>query len=159
MEECRSQSYEGAGNMAGAKKWMYCHNTESVPQSSLLLLHESRFKLGCIKIMQANRNAAWVMLDSVKQVGLFFQYSPKKQHCLEKVVDEVNQKRKPEWDVGGRGTRLINITKVNTLCYTRWVEMHAALQDLVIMFEHITECLSLEETTGMPSQWLRPMVY
>ena len=74
------------------------------------------------------------MLDTVKQVGIFFRYSRKKQHCLEKVVDEVNQKRNTEADVGGRGTHFINMKKVKPLCDTRWVERHAALHELVIMF-------------------------
>ena len=86
-------------------------------QKLTILLHESRFKLGCIKIMQAIPEMQ-VMLDTVKQGGLFFRYSPKKQHRLEKVVDEVNQKRKTGRCWWWRGT-----------FYKHEERKHCAIQD------------------------------
>ena len=50
---------DGADNMAGAKSECPARIRKVYTQSSLLLLHESRFKLSCLKIMQATRNAGY----------------------------------------------------------------------------------------------------
>ena len=76
-----------------------------------------------------------IMLENLKAVGLFFQYSPKRQRQLEEEITDLNE---------GRADPL-KIRKVKTLCETRWVERHTSLQDfnqsysaLLICFENIS---------------------
>ena len=137
MEECRSQSYDGAGTMAGAKSGCAARIRKVYPKAHYYYSMNHDLNLTVSKSCKLPEMQ--VMLDTVKQFGFFFRYSPKKQHCLEKVVDVVNQKCKTEADVGGRETHFINMKKVNILCDTILVERHVALHDLVIMFEPITE--------------------
>ena len=63
-----------------------------------------------------------LMLDALKQLGLFFKYSPKRSRRLEVSVDEVNQKRCK--------SDQISKTKLSMFCETRWVEKHTTIHNV-----------------------------
>ena len=71
-----------------------------------------------------------LMLDTVKHLGIFFHYSPKRSRQLEAAVNEINQQR----DDAGHVSKVI-------FCETRWVEKHNTIQDLSVMYEQLLVCL------------------
>ncbi|XP_071835292.1 52 kDa repressor of the inhibitor of the protein kinase-like [Apostichopus japonicus] len=140
MNECRSQSYDGAGNMAGLRRGCASRISNLHPKAVYYYCMSHDLNLAVSK--SCNLPEMQVMLDAVKQVGLFFRYSPKKQTCLEASIDKINRERRESSAVPDQGAGLINKRKVKMLCETRWVERHTALQDLDDMFEAVIDCLA-----------------
>ncbi|XP_062595498.1 uncharacterized protein LOC134256845 [Saccostrea cucullata] len=73
-----------------------------------------------------------VLLDALKQFGIFFHYSPKRSRRLEKAVTTVNEGR-PAKDV-------ITKSKMKIFCETRWVEK-ITLRDFEDLYEALLNCL------------------
>lgn len=66
---------------------------------------------------------------NLKELGIFLNYSPKRQRQLEASFDIV------------RSTTMSKLLKVKILCETRWVERHTALTDFNEMYEAVVHCL------------------
>ncbi len=73
------------------------------------------------------------MLDTLKQLGIFFKYSPKRTRRLEEAIEHVNSTRSRE--------ECIKKSKFGVFCETRWCEKHATLQDFDDMYEALLERL------------------
>ena len=141
-KNCRPQSYDGASNVAGHTNgcaafvkreatfapYFYCMNHDL----NLVLVK-------ACKIPEMHN-----MLCTVKQTGIFFKYSAKKQHHFETAVQEVNQERKKA------DLPQIGKSKVKTPCDTRWVERHTALEDFVNQYDAIVTC---EAIVQQPVKW------
>ena len=73
------------------------------------------------------------------QIVKFFEYSPKKQSCLEECVDRLENGSKR--------------TKLKSLCRTRWVERHDAFEVFLDLLRPIAEALeefALQPNTRTP---------
>ena len=81
------------------------------------------------------------MLDSLKQLGIFFKYAPKRTRRLERAVKDVNNGKPAEQQIGP--------SKFKLFCETRWTEKHSTLNVFDEMYEAIIICLeaiSITET-------------
>jgi hypothetical protein len=76
------------------------------------------------------------MMCTSDQVVKFFEYSPKKQTVLEKLIDET---------VNDETSR----TELKQLCRTRWVERHDAFSVFLDFFPAIVQ--TLEHFTKLPN--------
>ena len=107
-EDCRAQTYDGAGNMAGNQKGCasrflkispcapYCHCAS----------HELNLALSkACKIPEIH-----CMLCTFKSFGIFYKYSPKRQRCFEKAIDSVNE------DIMSTGGETIKKIKIEATC-------------------------------------------
>jgi hypothetical protein len=74
-----------------------------------------------------------LMLDSLKQLGIFFKSSPKRSRRLETAVDHVNINRQKN--------DKITKTTFRVFCETRWTEKHTTLGSFTVMYEAIVSCL------------------
>ena len=72
------------------------------------------------------------MLDSLKQLGIFFKSSPKRSRRLETAVDHVSINRQKN--------DKITKTKFKVFCETRWTEKHTTLERFTVMYEAIVSC-------------------
>ena len=84
------------------------------------------------------------MLDSLKQLVLFFKYSPKRCRRLEASVDEFNMDKEE--------AEVITKKKFSLFCETRWVEKHNTLQDFNRMYEPLINCLEAISVVERNSQ-------
>ena len=74
-----------------------------------------------------------VILCSLKELGIFFKYSPKRSRRLEQAITTVNLDRSED--------DKINKTKFKLFCETTWTEKHETLQDFDDMYEPLLLCL------------------
>ena len=136
MKLCHGQGYDGAGNgaMSGAFNGCQAHFIREVPQATYYHCRSHQLNLALSKactVVEIHR-----MVDSLKTAGLFFKYSPKRQHLLETCIDRANEKRRKEKQ------KEIKRKKFKLLCETRWVERHTALEDFHELYEPIKNCLA-----------------
>ena len=99
---------DGAGNMAGKQTGSAARFTNQYPRA---VYHS---KSCYVKEVH-------VMLCSLKELGIFFKYSPKRSRRLEQAITTVNLDRSED--------DKINKTKSKLFCETRWTEKHETLQD------------------------------
>ena len=119
----RGQGYDGAGNMAGKNK-----GTAVLIQEQYLLAvytHRASHVLN-LCIMEATSTASVRnMMNTLKEIYLFFHSSAKRQLKLGEFIDETsNQKH-----------------KLKNLCKTRWVERHEALHTFAELYNVIVQTL------------------
>ena len=67
------------------------------------------------------------MLDTLKKLGIFFIYSPKRSRRLEKAVEEYLS--------GKSKSNEITKTKFKIFCETSWTEKHTTLENFRYMYE------------------------
>ena len=67
------------------------------------------------------------MLDTLKNLGIIFTYSPKRSGRLEKAVEEYN--------CGKSKSNEITKTKFKIFCETSWTEKHTTLENFRYMYE------------------------
>ncbi|CAC5424739.1 unnamed protein product [Mytilus coruscus] len=87
------------------------------------------------------------MIESTKQLGIFFKYSPKRQNKKETSITAVNNERQQD------GCTMIKCFKLKTLCETRWVERHTTLQNIAHIYEAIVHCLTAITSRNMDCNW------
>jgi hypothetical protein len=75
-------------------------------------------------------------MSTLKEVALFFKYSPKRQRLLESCIETVNCERIAS------GKPKISNQKVKLLCETRWVERHTSLDEFEDTYEAVLECMT-----------------
>ena len=118
LEVVRGQCYDGARSMAA---------TLFTKQHKLALHCTSH----CLHLAVVNgldnihvRN---MMMDVVRRAGTFFDYYPKRQLAMDKVIDKIEPEAKRK--------------KVGDLCGTRWVQRLEALQTCQKMDLSVVTCM------------------
>ena len=79
---------DGAGNMSGKYNGCAAKFTEHSPRA--LYHYCCSHDLNLVLCKSCELKEIHLMLDSLKQLGLFFKYSPKHIRRLEKAVNEIN---------------------------------------------------------------------
>ncbi|WAR18850.1 P52K-like protein [Mya arenaria] len=111
---CRSQTMDGAGNMAGKNAGCAARFTRHSPRA--LYHYCSSHDLNLVLCKSCQVKEVHIMLDTLKQLGIFFKYSPKRSRRFEEAIEEL-------------------------FCETRWVEKHTCLDDFEQMYEALILCL------------------
>jgi len=137
IQFCRSQTMDGAGNMAGHVKGCAALFTKESPKAvyHYCSSHDLNLALGkSCKIREIQ-----LMLDSLTQLGIFFKYSPKRSRRLELAVSEFNQENSDE--------RQCKKSKIKVFCATRWVEKHNTLENFLELYVPIVKTLEAIATS------------
>ena len=134
IKMCRGQGYDGAGAMAGALKGCQARLKAEVPQA--VYYHCSSHQLNLAISKACSVPEIQRMISSLKALGVFFKYSPKRQRKLESSVKHVNEERQVH------NKLQISKTKFKLLCETRWVERHTAMEDFHHLYESLVMCLT-----------------
>ncbi|VDI45245.1 Hypothetical predicted protein, partial [Mytilus galloprovincialis] len=138
MINCRSQSYDNAANMTGINKGCATKIKESFPKAKFYYCMNHDLNLAVSKLCQLSE--MMIILENTKQLGIFFKYSPKRQHYLEESFDAVNISRKENKE------ELLKRYKLKTLCETRWVKRHTTLEHWYHIYEAVVHCLTTIST-------------
>ena len=140
---CRAQAYDGAGSMSGHLNGCQARFRQSVPNATHY--HCSSHQLNLALSKACTVPAIQSMLSDVMAVGIFFNYSLKRQWRLEQAIIEINVRRDKE--------RVLKVvpTKVKLMCETRWVERHTVLVEFADMYEPIVVCLEAIGTSDSNS--------
>ncbi|CAC5396466.1 unnamed protein product [Mytilus coruscus] len=131
IQFCRAQTMNGAGNMSGKNLGCAAQFTRLSPRT--VYHYCASHNLNLVLCKCCNVPEIQLMLDSLKQLGIFFKYSPKRSRCLEKAVDEINSNR----DAQNKITK----QKFKVFCETRWSEKITNLGSFSTMYEPIISCL------------------
>ncbi|WAQ94737.1 LOW QUALITY PROTEIN: P52K-like protein [Mya arenaria] len=126
---CRSQTMDGAGNMAG-KNGCPARFTRHSPRA--LYHYCSSHDLNLVLCKSCQVKEVHIMLDTMKQLGIFFKYSPKRSRRFEEAIEEVSTNK---IDAEKK------IKRKNSSFSTRWVEKHTCLDDFEQMYEALILCL------------------
>ena len=131
IQNCRAQTMDGAGNMSGKH---IGSAAQFIWQSPRAVYHYCASRnLNLVLCKSCNVTEIQLMLDSLKQLGIFFKSSPKRSRRLETAVDHVNINRQKN--------DKITKTKFKVFCETRWTEKHTTLESFTVMYEAIVSCL------------------
>lgn len=118
----RGQSYDGAGAMSGKVKGVAARINSQYPKALFVHCVSHRLNLSCSGCEVSN------MIDTVSCIARFFNYSPKRQVCLDRwITDTLPTEEK------GR--------KLKELCKTRWVERYDSYEVFIDLFVPIACCL------------------
>ena len=141
LSQCRGQTYDGAGNMAGPQRGTAARIKEQSPKAVYTHCANHRLNLAVVKAMpvQEARN----MMDTADRLVRYYKYSPKRQNNLEKWIDEIN-------------TNETARKKLKELCRTRWVARHDAFNVFMELHEAIVH--SLEDISTHAEEWNQPSV-
>lgn len=142
IQFCRAQTMDGAGNMSGKNLGCAAQFTRLSPRT--VYHYCASHNLNLVLCKCCNVPEIQLMLDSLKQLGIFFKYSPKRSRCLEKAVDEINSNR----DVQNKITK----QKFKVFCETRWCEKITTLGSFSTMYEPIISCLE-EISSNVGRTW------
>lgn len=140
LQFCRAQAYYGAGNMAGRVKGCQARFQEAYPLAKYF--HCASHQLNLVLTHSCQQKDVHIMMEKLKSVGLFFQFSPKRQRELEKAIADMNDSQADP----------VRLKKIKTLCETRWVERHTSLQDFAVLYPAILDCLE-DISSNMHGSW------
>ena len=113
-DHCRGQGYDGAGNMADAIKGAANIIHSQYPKA--IYFHYAPHKLNLGVVSSCKLSRVTTMMSHITALSNFFNYSTRRQECLESAVVNYPSIRK---------------TKLIPLCRTPWVERLDALEDLL----------------------------
>ncbi|XP_078679498.1 52 kDa repressor of the inhibitor of the protein kinase-like [Branchiostoma floridae x Branchiostoma belcheri] len=131
---CRAQCFDGAGNMAGVRNGCAANfKRTAAPRAPYFHCASHDLNLALCKACKVQDIQC--MLETLKTVGLFFKYSPKRQRELERAIDRGNEERV------AAGLKPWKKTKIKPMCETRWVEKHTCLEDFAELHKPLVECL------------------
>jgi hypothetical protein len=130
-QDCRAQTYDGAGCMAGHLNGCAANFMKQAPKA--IFYHCASHDLNLVLTHSCKLPEIHCMLTTVKQVGLFFKYSCKKQRHLEMSIKSANASKPKE--------EKTKLQKVKVLCETRWVERHTNLEHFQELYEPMLDCL------------------
>ena len=150
IEDCRGQGYDGASNMSSQVRGVQGLISQKNPKA--LYVHCNSHVLNLVIVKACSLPTIRNMTGTITEISNFFNYSPKRQRCLETVIsiDQPDSRR----------------SKIRDLCRTRWVERHEANETFaqllpsivktfeVILDEHQHHQYSLET----PWNWDRETV-
>ncbi|CAG2195051.1 unnamed protein product [Mytilus edulis] len=131
---CRSQTMDGTGNMSGKYNGCAAKFREHSPKAVYYYCSSHDWNLVLCKSSKVKE--IHIMLDALKQLGIFFRYSPKRCRRLEKCITDVNNTREED--------SKIKSAKFKIFCETRWVEKFTTIQ-LLIVYQQ-----SVQKEDGIP---------
>ena len=140
-ENCRAQTYDGAGNMSGKQKGCATRFQQLSPRA--LYCHCSSHDLNLALSHNCSVPEIHCMLSAIKSVGIFFKFSPKRSRELEDTIAKFNENY----------VLKIKKSKVKVLCETRWVERHTSLEDFNIMYPALLECFQGIADKSVDRDW------
>ena len=126
---CRSQTMDGAGNMSGKQAGCAAGFQLLSQKANYHYCSSHDFTLALCKCCDVKE--IHVMLDALKQLGLFFKYSPKRSRRFEMAFATANTNLQNK----------IPKSKFHVFCETRWDEKHTTLRNFNQMYEPMLECL------------------
>ena len=85
---CRGQGYDGAGTMAGGQR-----GCQALLKTEAKHFHCSSHQLNLALSKACSIPEVHRMVSTMKQLGIFFKYSPKRQRVFENEVKEINKTR------------------------------------------------------------------
>ena len=85
---CRAQTYDGAGAMSVHINGCQVKFREEVPRA--LYYHCSSHQLNLVLSKASAVHGIQSMISDMKALGIFLQYSPRRQRQLERSIEEVN---------------------------------------------------------------------
>lgn len=88
LEDCRGQTYDGAANMSG--KFRGAQAVIARIQPLAVYHHCSSHKLNLALNSTSSVTEFRVMIENVKRLGIFFNYSPKRTHILQTILEKAN---------------------------------------------------------------------
>ena len=112
ISNCRGQGYDGASNMSAQAWGVQSLIAQKNPKT--LYVHCNSHVLNLVIVKACSLPSVRNMAGTITEISQFFNYSPKRQRCLEKVisVDQLDSQR----------------TKICDLCRTRWVKRREAYE-------------------------------
>lgn len=129
IQDCRGQTYDGAGNMAGHISG--CQTRIAAMQPLAEFHHCSSHCLNLALNKTSQIMEFKVLIENTKALGIFFKYSPKRQHALREILPNE-----------------MKVKKVKMLCETRWVERHNTFIELKMLYPHIIRVLEMMLSPG-----------
>ena len=137
-----------AGIMSGYNEGCGAHHTQLPTRTVYHFCASNNLNLKLCKC--CNVQEIQLMLDSLKQLGIFFKYSAKRSRCLEKAVDVINSNR----DVQNKITK----QKFKVFCETRWSEIITTLGSFSTMYEPIISGLE-KISSNVGRTWEKKAVF
>ena len=131
IRNCRSQTMDGAACMSGRNKGCAALLQKKAPSAVYNYCANHDLNLVLCKSCKVPEIAT--MLETLKQLGLFFKYSPKRSRLLKNCVQDYND--------DPNHIDKISKSKFHVFCETRWVEKHLVLEDFDCMYEPLLDCL------------------
>lgn len=133
------QSYDGAGAMSGKVKGVAARINSQYPKA--LFVHCASHRLNLCIMRSCSGREVSNMIDTVSCIARFFNYSPKRQLCLDKwIMDTLPTEEKRR--------------KLKELCKTRWVERYDSYEVFIDLFVPIACCLE-DIANSSNAQWNR----
>ena len=80
--------------------------------------------------------------ETIKSVGLFCHFPPKRQRELERAIEKENTRRRVAEEPD------IPLRKIGVLCETRWVERHTTLADFHVLYTPLLKCFDAVVHSG-----------
>lgn len=137
VNKCRSQTYDGAGNMAGKQKGAAQQFQDKTGNTKATYFHCASHELNLALSKASKVPEVHNLVCLMQSIGIFFQFSAKRTRELEKSIDEICKKN-------GNNPNLMK-KRLKPLCETRWVERHTSFSDLETLYEHLMHCLDTIE--------------
>lgn len=135
LSACRAQANDGAGNIAGRLRGCQALFQDTYPLAGYYHCASHQLNLAITK--SSTLMEVQLAHETIKSVGLFFEYSPKRQRQLEAAIKDENSRRT---EADGQDSA-IPLKKIGVLCDTRWVERHTTLDDFHTLYEPLMDCL------------------
>ena len=128
MKDCYGQGYDGAASMSSERVGVQANILAHAPKG--VYVHCASHCLNLVISHACSLQSIRNMIDKVKQVCLFFNYSPKRNGLLSAIIQEQH----PE---NGKKKPLI------TLCATRWVARIEAYDHFYASFKYTVFALEI----------------
>ena len=141
LGKLRGQSYDGAGNMAGARKGAAARITEKYPRA--LYLHCASHCLNLVVVSSLQDRLVQNIMGVVTRVAVFFDSHPKRQKALEAALNDADEEP--------------DTSKVKDLCRTRWVQRLDALESFLALHPMLVVCFNAILDEG-PQAWSRDSI-
>jgi hypothetical protein len=130
--DCRAQTYDGAGNMAGNLNGCAARFMEYAPRAPYYHCASHELNLALCKACKVPEISC--MIADMQKAGIFLKYSPKRQRHFEKSIEAAKESNE-------------NIStkkkKLKLLCVTRWVERHTTMEDFDHLYQPFVDFLSI----------------
>ena len=141
---CRSQIYDGAGNMSWKSKRAAVVFWSKTENESAVYFHCAFHELNLCLSKSSKVPQVFNMVSTIQALGIFFKYFPKRQRKLEEAKAEANK--------GGCLKK-----KIRPLCEIRWVERHTAFDDLNQLYKPLLNGFESIESNSDPNNRFNAM--
>ena len=122
--------------MTGSQRRVAARIREKCPKAVYTHCCSHKLNLALVKAMDIT--AVGNMMDTADKLVRFYNFSPKRQHNLEKCIDDIQD---------GKTDKV----KMKELCRTRWVARHDAFNVFIDLYESIVS--SLQEIRNRNDGW------